>query len=122
MIETILQAATGAYSLIIFLMLIDLVTGVANSFVHHTVLSSKRLKGSISKAITYFVVIVIATCCSAFGTEVVTTILIMYLVCVEGLSILENLQDIFPDSKVLGFVSEKLKILKEKNENKVNDL
>ena len=117
----ILQNAVDTYGVILALMLADLVTGIMNSFVHKTALSSKRLKSSLTKAISYFLLILIASVCRNFGTEFVHSILVMYLVCVESLSILENVQDIFPRNKVLKLFSDKLKILKNKNEKKLKE-
>lgn len=117
----ILQTTVDTYGVIIMLMLVDLITGIMNSFVHKTSLSSKRLKSSITKAISYFLLILIASVCNNFGTELVHSILVIYIVCVESLSILENVQDIFPRNKVLKLFSDKLKILKNKNEKKIKE-
>ena len=120
MIE-ILQTTVDTYGVIIMLMLVDLITGIMNSFVHKTALSSKRLKSSLTKAISYFLLILIASVCNNFGTELVHSILVIYIVCVESLSILENVQDIFPRNKVLKLLSDKLKIMKNKNEKKIKE-
>lgn len=120
MIE-ILQTTVDTYGVIIMLMLVDLITGILNSFVHKTPLSSKRLKSSLTKAISYFLLILIASVCDNFGTELVHSILVIYIVCVESLSILENVQDIFPRNKVLKLLSDKLKIMKNKNEKKIKE-
>lgn len=117
----ILQTTVDTYGVIIMLMLVDLITGILNSFVHKAELSSKRLKSSLTKAISYFLLILIASVCNNFGTELVRSILVTYIVCVESLSILENIQDIFPRNKVLKMFSDKLKILKNKNEKKIKE-
>lgn len=112
----ILKETVSDYSLILLLMMIDLITGVAKSVKGGHKITSLRLKDSAKKMIVYFAVIVIAVVCSVFGTDAVKTLLIGYISLIEGLSILENLGEMFPKMAVLLTATKHIKKMKDKKE------
>ena len=114
MVKDILIQTLSNYNVVLILMLIDLVTGVYKSLKKQSVKSAK-LRNSLNKCIIYFVVLLIGGCFTYIGENSVSTIFVVFLCIVEGVSVLENLTEIFPKVIVLQKLS---KLLKDKAENK----
>lgn len=108
MLSTIISNAVGAFGIILVLMLIDFVTGLLKATKNHTKIESHRLRSSINKAIIYFIVLLIGGCLSVFGEAVIGEIFKVFLCLVEGVSITENLMEMFPESKMLGKIKHLL--------------
>ena len=111
MIREILTAAVAMFTPILIMMLIDLVTGLIKSLKNNTKISSSRLRSTITKTIVYFIVLLIGGCLTALGEESVGILFAVFIGMVEGISILENLSEMFPNHK---FILNIKNILKKK--------
>lgn len=101
MIGNIITTAVHDFGLILILMLIDLVTGLIKATRIHESIRSNKLRSSVNKAITYFIILLIGGCVSYAGEPGVSGIFKVFLVLVEGVSICENLIHIFPESRIV---------------------
>lgn len=101
MIGNIITTAVHDFGLILILMLIDLVTGLIKATRIHESIKSNKLRSSVNKAITYFIVLLVGGCISYAGEPGVSGIFKIFLVLVEGVSICENLIQIFPENRVV---------------------
>lgn len=115
MITSILTSAVTNFTVVLILMLADLVTGVAKSLQAHSIKSAK-LRNSLNKMVIYFFVLIIGGCLSVAGETGVAGIFVVFLCIVEGVSILENLGEMFPNLPIIKKLS---KFLESKAENKV---
>lgn len=111
MIREILTAAVAMFTPIMIMMLIDLVTGLMKSLKNYKKITSSKLRATITKAIVYFIILLIGGCLTALGEESVGVLFTVFIGIVEGISILENLSEMFPNHK---FILNIKKILKRK--------
>lgn len=118
MLSAIITEAVKSFSIVLILMLIDLITGLIKATKTHKRIESKRLRNSINKSIIYFVVLLIGGCLVFAGEPSVGSIFTIFLCLVEGVSVLENVGDIFPNSII---VSKITKFLNRKAENKLEE-
>lgn len=112
MVSEIIKTAVESFGVILILMLLDLVTGIAKALQHHSIKSAK-LRGSINKCIVYFVAILIGGCLKQYGEGSVMTMFVTFILIIEGVSILENLQEMFPQLELLGKFKEILNAKKK---------
>ena len=115
MITTILSSAVANFTVVLVLMLCDLVTGVAKALQHHSIKSAK-LRNSLNKLVIYFIVLLIGGCLSVVGEAGVASIFVVFLCLVEGVSILENVGEMFPNLPIINKLHD---FLESKAENKV---
>lgn len=115
MITSILTSAVTNFTVVLILMLVDLITGVAKSLQKHSIRSA-RLRNSLNKMVIYFFVLIIGGCLSVVGETGVAGIFVVFLCLVEGVSILENLGEMFPNLPIIKRLS---KFLAAKGENKI---
>lgn len=101
MIQSIIAFAATQFGIVLILMLIDLATGVWKSFKMRSELSSFRLRSSVNKLVLYFFVLCIGACLNVAGETAVAQLFTIFICLIEGLSILENLTKIFPNSDII---------------------
>lgn len=114
MISDILNAAVESFGVVLILMLIDLLTGLWKALKGGSKITSSKLRNSVNKLIVYFIVIIIGGCVKHFGEQSVMTMLLVFIVVIEGVSILENLQEICPKLDFIGRLKEILNTKKNK--------
>lgn len=117
MIREILTAAVTMFTPILILMLADLATGLAKAYKCQHKISSSKLRSTVSKTIVYFIVLVIGGCLSTLGEESVAVLFAVFLGIVEGVSILENLGEMYPQHKFIA----KLKAILNKKQKENGD-
>lgn len=115
MINSILVSAVTNFSVVLVMMLVDLITGVAKALQHHSI-KSANLRNSINKCIIYFVVLLIGGCLAVAGESGVASIFVVFICLIEGISILENISELFPNLQIVKRLADFLKV---KADNKV---
>ena len=118
MISIIVTSAVKSFGVVMILMLIDLITGLLKATKNRNKIESKRLRNSINKAITYFIVLLIGGCLVYAGEVGISTIFTIFLCLVEGVSILENISVVFPNLVIVNKLKE---FLNRKAENKLEE-
>ena len=116
MITKILSETVATFGVVLILMLIDLITGLFKVSKTHTFFTSSKLRNSINKSILYFIVLLIGSILSIFGEPAIGSIFVVFLCLVEGVSILENLSEIFPNSQIIKKIT---KFLNKETEKKM---
>lgn len=109
MIKEIISTAVVFFTPIIILMFIDLLTGLAKAFKNDHKISSAKLRGTTTKSIIYFMVLVIGGCLTAVGEPSVGKAFAIFIGVVEGVSILENVGEMYPSLHVLDKLRQLLK-------------
>lgn len=97
-------------------MLIDLVTGLFKATKNGVKIESGKLRSSVNKLIIYFIVMLIGGCLVYSGESAVGSLFTIFLCLVEGISVLENLAAIFPNST---FISKLSKFLNHRLDEKI---
>lgn len=82
------------FKTLIFLMIIDYVTGVLNAKYNGTVSSKIGFKGVIKKVCLLAIVIISVFMDRLIGTDVIRTLVIFYFISNEGISIIENVSKV----------------------------
>ena len=113
MITSILTVAVSDFTIVLFLMFFDLLTGVAKTLQKHSFKSAK-LRNTLNKSVIYFIVLLIGGCLTVLGESGVAGIFVILISLVEGASILENLGELFPNSHIV-------KLLKKRLNNKLKE-
>lgn len=116
MISTIIISAVKTFGIVMILMLIDLATGLFKATKTGVRIESGKLRSSVNKLIIYFIVMIIGGCLVYAGEDFIGGLFTVFLCLVEGISILENLTAIFPNS---AFVAKLSKFLNHKLEEKI---
>lgn len=80
-------------SILVVFMTLDFITGIIKGFITNTVSSNTGFKGVMKKCM-YFVALIVANMLDLLigGVPVFRTIVAYYLIAVEGISLLENLE------------------------------
>lgn len=118
MIKEILSAAVTMFAPILVMMLIDLITGLAKALKINDKISSSKLRSTVTKTIVYFIVLLIGGCLTALGEQSIGVLFAIFIGLVEGVSILENLGEMFPQHK---FIKKLKSILKKKQKENGNE-
>ena len=118
MIREIISAAVTMFAPILIMMVIDLVTGLAKALKTEQKISSAKLRSTVTKTIVYFVVLLIGGCLTSLGEASVGVLFAVFIGLVEGVSILENLGEMYPQHK---FIKKLKSILNKKQKENGNE-
>ncbi|WP_312753351.1 phage holin family protein [Rummeliibacillus suwonensis] len=80
-------------SILVVFMILDFITGIIKGFMTNTVSSNTGFKGVMKKCM-YFVALIVANMLDLLigGVPVFRTMVAYYLIAIEGISVLENLE------------------------------
>lgn len=118
MIKEIITEASDKFGIVLILMTIDLVTGLWKAYKSEKRISSSKLRNSVNKMVVYFVVMVIGGCVFVSGNQQVLNLLLTFVVLIEGVSIVENLEEIFPNLPIVSKLKNILRREQQKGEEK----
>lgn len=101
-------------SILIVFMTLDFITGIIKGFMTNTVSSNTGFKGVMKKCM-YFVALIVANMLDLLigGVPVFRTIVAYYLIAVEGISLIENLEAM--NVPLPQQIKEKFASIKEEN-------
>lgn len=108
MLELIKLNKTGITIMFVFIVL-DIITGILKAVLEHNLQSTKMREGLLHK-IMEIVIVVMSYCLDILlNTSTLSTAVILFLVGMEGISILENVGNYIPLPAIIKNVLEQLK-------------
>lgn len=93
--KELLAMAAGKFGILTVIMLADLVTGLIKAQKVKEKISSGKLRATVTKSISYFVVLLIASCLGIYAEPIFLTVFFSFLLITESVSVLENLSKAF---------------------------
>lgn len=118
MITELIKANTTGLMVVGVFIILDIITGFIRAILENNVSSKKMREGMLHK-IMELIVIVVSYCLDILiGGATVSTATIMFLVGMEGISILENIGPYVPLPEVIKSVLELLKSKGDVDESK----